>query len=166
MCRGVVSERTGRLIHQLRSKEGRPDHYRVPRSQHRQPPRCPHRQHEFIKLQVNSEQLLDAIRPAVESIDYKLPETVNNEYKFRPPLFDLFFAQGRIIEIIKHRNMEPIKNRLLRAFVTVLHVVLESLNVNIHEMASKKIINFDHLWAPFPSSSFLVHEVREATQIS
>lgn len=112
----------------------------------------------FVKMQVDSKQLLDTIRPATESIHGKIPDTVNDTYRFYPPFQDLFFAQGRIVETLKHANLESIKKRQLRTFVTVLRVVLEGLNEKLHGMERKKIIDFDHLWTLFPKGSFAVED--------
>lgn len=49
--------------------------------------------------------------------------------------------------------------------MTVLHVVLESLNEKVCEMASKKVIDFDRSWTLFPTGSFAVFEDCEMTHI-
>lgn len=112
---------------------------------------------KFVKLKVNSEQLLEAILPAFSSM-YSSPYKDPKEWICLPPFSDLFFAQGRIIEIMKHGNMGPAKSKQLRILVTAMRVVMEGLNEQLREMAAKKIIDFKHLWALHPLGSFAVVE--------
>lgn len=120
---------------------------------------------KFLKLNVKSKQLLDAIQPALASVHYRFSDFVTEECNFPSPLDGLFFAQGRIIEIMKHGNMGPIKSKQLRALVTAMRVAMERLNEQLREMAVKKIVDFKHIWTIFPVGSFAVFEDRKTTHI-
>ena len=108
-----------------------------------------------------SKALIDALRPALASVHCPLPESVVDEYQFQAPFHDLYFAQGRILETLKHAGLGNVKEKQLRTFVTVMQVVLKKLNHTVRDLAGRRVIDFKHLWTLFPIGSFAVNEIRD-----
>jgi len=120
---------------------------------------------KYDTVSVLSKPLLDALRPALASVHCPLPDTVSEQHNFCTPFNDLFFAQGRILETLKHAGLGAAKEKQLRTFVTVMQVVLKKINHQIREMAGKRIIDFDNVWTLFPPGSFAVTDIYETPHV-
>lgn len=114
----------------------------------------------FSVLGVYGKELIDSIRPAMASVHYPIPDTVSEQHRFYPPFHDLFFAQGRLLETLKHAGLGNAKEKHLRAFLVVVQCVLRKLNHTVRDLSGKRIIDFEHLWTLFPLGSLAVSEVR------
>lgn len=121
---------------------------------------------KFAAIGVQSKSLLDALKPSLTSVHCPIPEHVTDQHRFYPPFNELFFAQGRILETLKHAGLGSAKEKQLRTFVTVMQVVLRKLNHTVRDMAGKKITDFEHLWTLFPPGSFAVSDIKGLTHLS
>lgn len=120
---------------------------------------------KYAAINVISKPLLDALRPALASVHCPLSDSVTEEHTFLPPFNDLFFAQGRILETLKHAGLGAVKEKQLRTFVAVMQAVLKKKNHQVREMAGKRIIDFDNVWTLFPPGSFAVTDIHETPHI-
>lgn len=120
----------------------------------------------FTSIVIRSKHLIDAIKPALSSVNYPLPDNVSDQFRFLSPFHDLFFAQGRLLETLKHAGLGNIKERHLRSFITVMQVALKKFNHEICEFAGKKVINFENLWTLFPQGSFAVATINGLPHIA
>lgn len=121
---------------------------------------------KFPAIGLQSKSLIDSLRPALASVHCPIPEHVSDQYRFYPPFNELFFAQGRILETLKHAGLGNTKEKQLRTFVIVLQVVLRKLNHTVRDMAGKRIVDFDNLWTLFPPGSIAVCDIKGLPHLS
>lgn len=119
----------------------------------------------FDMIQIHNKALIDAVRPALASVHCSFSEQVDDQIKLLNPFAELFFAQGRILETLKHGGLGTVKDKLLRALVTVMKVVLKKTNHTVRELAGQKTIDYVHLWTLFPLGSLCAHEVEQTTHL-
>lgn len=118
------------------------------------------RDHSLI---IQSQPLIELIRPSLASIGYFMPEKGN--VKYRAPFRELFFAYDKLLKTGWTLDHHSTEKAYLELLTSSLEPAFRSISSNAIRLRSTKTVDFENIWTLFPINTIVYRKVWGADRL-